>query len=243
MLALLREVVDEDGHTVVMVTHDPVAAAHADRVILLADGRLAGMLDAPSADAGRRAARASGGLSACCVSPSSALAAGSARSPARWSRVFASAVLVMAGGMTLESALRTHPPVERYAAATAVVTGQQIVGSEHDVPLGERARVSSTLVRSARRRPRSPRRDRRRVRPGMARRPDHRRPRLGQRSADALRAERRTPARRARRGRHGLPCRARLEAAPRVHRSPPHRHGRRRRSPSPSGRGSGRRSS
>ena len=51
VLALLRELVDEDGHTVVMVTHDPVAAAHADRVILLADGRLAGMLDAPSADA------------------------------------------------------------------------------------------------------------------------------------------------------------------------------------------------
>lgn len=50
VLALLREVVDQDGHTVVMVTHDPVAAAHADRVILLADGRLAGRLDAPTAD-------------------------------------------------------------------------------------------------------------------------------------------------------------------------------------------------
>jgi putative ABC transport system ATP-binding protein len=50
VLALLREVVDEDGHTVVMVTHDPVAAAHADRVILLADGRITGTLDAPSAD-------------------------------------------------------------------------------------------------------------------------------------------------------------------------------------------------
>jgi putative ABC transport system ATP-binding protein len=51
VLALLREVVDADGHTVVMVTHDPAAAAHADRVVLLADGRLAGALDAPSADA------------------------------------------------------------------------------------------------------------------------------------------------------------------------------------------------
>ena len=50
VLALLREVVDDDGHTVVMVTHDPVAAAHADRVILLADGRIAGTLDAPTAD-------------------------------------------------------------------------------------------------------------------------------------------------------------------------------------------------
>src|SRR3954469_224403 len=50
VLALLREVVDADGHTVVMVTHDPVAAAHADRVVLLADGRLAGTLEAPDAD-------------------------------------------------------------------------------------------------------------------------------------------------------------------------------------------------
>jgi putative ABC transport system ATP-binding protein len=50
VLALLRDVVDTDGHTVVMVTHDPVAAAHADRVVLIADGRIAGMLNAPSAD-------------------------------------------------------------------------------------------------------------------------------------------------------------------------------------------------
>jgi putative ABC transport system ATP-binding protein len=50
VLALLREVVDVDGHTVVMVTHDPVAAAHADRVVLLADGRIAGVLAAPDAD-------------------------------------------------------------------------------------------------------------------------------------------------------------------------------------------------
>jgi putative ABC transport system ATP-binding protein len=50
VLALLREVVDADGHTVVMVTHDPIAAAHADRVILLADGRIAGTLEAPDAD-------------------------------------------------------------------------------------------------------------------------------------------------------------------------------------------------
>ena len=57
----------------------------------------------------------------------------------------ASSVLVMAGTMQLEAALKTHPPVERYAAAKAVVTGQQIVGSDHDVVLGERARVSSAL--------------------------------------------------------------------------------------------------
>jgi len=50
VLALLRGVVDEDGRTVVMVTHDPVAAAYADQVIVLADGRVARTLDAPSAD-------------------------------------------------------------------------------------------------------------------------------------------------------------------------------------------------
>ena len=50
VLALLRDIVDQDHRTVVMVTHDPVAAAYADHVIVLADGRLAAMLEAPSAD-------------------------------------------------------------------------------------------------------------------------------------------------------------------------------------------------
>ena len=50
VLALLRSLVDDDGRTVVMVTHDPTAAAYADRVIFLADGRIAGTLDAASAD-------------------------------------------------------------------------------------------------------------------------------------------------------------------------------------------------
>jgi putative ABC transport system ATP-binding protein len=50
VLALLRELVDADSHTVVMVTHDPAAATYADRVILLADGRIAGTLDDASAD-------------------------------------------------------------------------------------------------------------------------------------------------------------------------------------------------
>jgi putative ABC transport system permease protein len=59
---------------------------------------------------------------------------------------FASAVLVMAGGMLLLAALRTHPPVERYAAPAAVVTGQQVVGGEDAVVLGERARVSTSLA-------------------------------------------------------------------------------------------------
>jgi putative ABC transport system ATP-binding protein len=50
VLELLRSLVDDDGRTVVMVTHDPTTAAYADTVIFLADGRLAGALDGPSAD-------------------------------------------------------------------------------------------------------------------------------------------------------------------------------------------------
>src|SRR3954447_6303163 len=60
--------------------------------------------------------------------------------------LIASSALVMAGAMPLESALRTHPPVERYAGAAAVVTGQQVVGKEDRVPLGQRARVDSALA-------------------------------------------------------------------------------------------------
>src|SRR3954470_11386169 len=60
--------------------------------------------------------------------------------------LMAASVLTTAWGMQLESVLRGHPPVERYAGAAAVVTGQQIVGSDHDVPLSERARVSSGLI-------------------------------------------------------------------------------------------------
>jgi putative ABC transport system ATP-binding protein len=48
LLGFLRRAVDELGHTVVMVTHDPVAAGHADSVVFLADGRIVGHLDGPT---------------------------------------------------------------------------------------------------------------------------------------------------------------------------------------------------
>ena len=48
LLGLLREAVDGFGRTVVMVTHDPVAAGHADAVVFLADGHLAGYLARPT---------------------------------------------------------------------------------------------------------------------------------------------------------------------------------------------------
>ncbi|MFC9946944.1 ABC transporter ATP-binding protein [Streptomyces pratensis] len=51
VLSLLRETVRVHGSTVVLVTHDPVAASYADSVLFLADGRLAGRLSAPTAEA------------------------------------------------------------------------------------------------------------------------------------------------------------------------------------------------
>jgi putative ABC transport system ATP-binding protein len=51
VLGLLRDCVDQLHQTVVMVTHDPVAAAAADRVVFLVDGRVAGSMAQPTADA------------------------------------------------------------------------------------------------------------------------------------------------------------------------------------------------
>jgi putative ABC transport system ATP-binding protein len=51
VLSLLRASVRELGRTVVMVTHDPAAAAYADRVVLIADGRIAGDIVSPTPEA------------------------------------------------------------------------------------------------------------------------------------------------------------------------------------------------
>jgi len=48
VLDLLRRCVREFGQTIVMVTHDPVAASYADRVVFLADGHIAGELGQPT---------------------------------------------------------------------------------------------------------------------------------------------------------------------------------------------------
>jgi putative ABC transport system ATP-binding protein len=50
VMQLLRQAVDEFGQTVVMVTHDPAAASHADRLITLQDGKIAGDAAPGSAD-------------------------------------------------------------------------------------------------------------------------------------------------------------------------------------------------
>ena len=50
MLGFLRAAVDEFGQTVVMVTHDPIGGAYADRVVFLADGKVVDELREPTAD-------------------------------------------------------------------------------------------------------------------------------------------------------------------------------------------------
>ena len=50
ILSFMRKAVDELGQTIVMVTHDPVAAAYADRIIFLADGRIVDEMTEPTAE-------------------------------------------------------------------------------------------------------------------------------------------------------------------------------------------------
>ena len=50
LLTFLRSAVDDLGQTVIVVTHDPVAASYADAVLFLADGRIVDRLDRPSRD-------------------------------------------------------------------------------------------------------------------------------------------------------------------------------------------------
>jgi putative ABC transport system ATP-binding protein len=50
VLGFLRRSVDEFGQTIVMVTHDPAAAAYSDRVVFLSDGLVVDEMQAPTAD-------------------------------------------------------------------------------------------------------------------------------------------------------------------------------------------------
>ena len=50
LLAFMRRAVDGFGQTIVMVTHDPVAAAYADRIVFLADGRVVEEMLRPTAE-------------------------------------------------------------------------------------------------------------------------------------------------------------------------------------------------
>jgi putative ABC transport system ATP-binding protein len=50
VLSFMRQAVREFGQTIVMVTHDPIAASYADRAVFLADGRIVDELDDPTSD-------------------------------------------------------------------------------------------------------------------------------------------------------------------------------------------------
>lgn len=50
MLSFLRRSVDRLGQTIVMVTHDPVAAGFTDRVVFLADGRVVDEMREPTSE-------------------------------------------------------------------------------------------------------------------------------------------------------------------------------------------------
>jgi putative ABC transport system ATP-binding protein len=50
ILSFMRQAVRELGQTIVMVTHDPVAASYADRAVFLADGRIVDELNDPTSD-------------------------------------------------------------------------------------------------------------------------------------------------------------------------------------------------
>ncbi|MGH2717874.1 MAG: ABC transporter ATP-binding protein, partial [Actinomycetota bacterium] len=50
VLAILRDATDRDGRTLVMVTHDPVAAGYADRAVFLVDGRVLDEMHEPTAE-------------------------------------------------------------------------------------------------------------------------------------------------------------------------------------------------
>jgi putative ABC transport system ATP-binding protein len=50
ILGFLRQTVDQVGQTIIMVTHDPVSAAYADRALFLADGEIVDEVEDPSAE-------------------------------------------------------------------------------------------------------------------------------------------------------------------------------------------------
>ena len=50
ILGFLRQTVDQVGQTIIMVTHDPVSAAYADRALFLADGRIVDEVEDPNAE-------------------------------------------------------------------------------------------------------------------------------------------------------------------------------------------------
>ena len=127
VLTLLRAVVDEHGLTVVMVTHDPVAASYADRVLVLADGRI--VADLPQLGAARiaehlasldRRARPMTGLAARLLRHRAGPAA------ATLLALVAGVLILVAMGTLVESGLRFRPEPRLWAAADVVVANRTV---------------------------------------------------------------------------------------------------------------------
>jgi energy-coupling factor transporter ATP-binding protein EcfA2 len=155
VLGLLGSLVRAAGATVVMVTHDPVAASRADRVVFLADGRIAGEILRPEVDAvaarmahlADRAARPRPPrLPGRSHHGIVGLAVRSVRhQPAAFAASFLtlalSAFLVAVCGGVFETGLTSDVPPQRLLTAPVVVTGvQDYLGtplpSSRPVPLG-----------------------------------------------------------------------------------------------------------
>ncbi len=50
MLAFMRRAVKEFGQTIIMVSHDPIAASYSDQVVFLADGKIVDIMEGPTVD-------------------------------------------------------------------------------------------------------------------------------------------------------------------------------------------------
>ena len=153
VLELLRESVHEAGQTVVMVTHDPVAAAYAERVVFLADGRLVDELIAPTAE--RVAER---------LTELAELVRAMRRLKHRRAALFATLVAVALGaalasacGGLFETALRLDAPPQRLAAADVVVAARRArarwrpatASRAQPVTLSERGRAAARALLEA----------------------------------------------------------------------------------------------
>ena len=148
VLRFLRQAVDELGQTIVMVTHDPIAASYADRIVFLADGRIVDEMHDPTAERRARADEALRGVirhvldhAARACSPTSC-------------RLFATALAVTLGvafmAGTLDPHRHRHPTFdnllgERLRGTDAVVRGQEQFAGRMSTG-AQRARVDDALV-------------------------------------------------------------------------------------------------
>ena len=146
VLPFLRDSVRELGQTVVMVTHDPGAAAYADRVVLLADGRVAGEIDRPDQRVGHRGAAATWRRSdegACCAPSSAAWPGGPARLLLTGLAVLVASFVVFATVLAQQITERTM--LDGLSGTPAAV--DLVVGGGHASTTGELAQIRDAARR------------------------------------------------------------------------------------------------